>query len=142
MKELVIIRGPSGSGKTTFAEKAFQNHRLFEADQLFTICGAYLYDPKRIGEAHAACQAAVAEALIDHDAKVVVANTFVKLWEMRPYQAIAKLAGAELTIIRMGGYPRPNVHNVPEEVVKRQIEGFEPSRDEIVVHSISYTAGV
>ena len=54
--ELVLIRGLPASGKTTMASVLpMIGYKHFEADMFFEVGGVYLYDAKRIGEAHAWC---------------------------------------------------------------------------------------
>lgn len=99
---LYLIRRLPGSGKSTLAEfLATTGFRHFEADFWMTDGnGNYKFDPGRLGVAHRACQKACEYALeLGHS--VVVANTFVKLWELEPYFAIAKQFGITPNVVVM-----------------------------------------
>lgn len=121
--ELVLIRGLPGSGKSTIARSMnFDVH--YEADMFFiNKNGDYCYDPRKIGEAHKWCQEGVYQALLKGK-KVVVSNTFIKLFEMKPYFDMAHELGVELDVIQAEGR-WSNVHDVPEEVVKRMEDNWE-----------------
>lgn len=82
--KLTLIRGLPGSGKSTLAKTLDAQH--FEADMYFiNEKGEYCYNGDKIGEAHEWCQQQVEKALAANQ-DVVVANTFVRLWEMKAYK--------------------------------------------------------
>ncbi|WP_112480979.1 AAA family ATPase [Vibrio variabilis] len=112
--KLTLIRGLPGSGKSTLA-KTF-NAAHYEADMYFLNAdGEYHYDASKIADAHAWCQTQVESALAANQ-DVVVANTFVRLWEMKAYKALAKRYQAELEIIVCRGC-YPNIHGVSDDVI-------------------------
>ena len=121
--EIILIRGIPGSGKTTIAKRKYPNHVLCEADQYFYADGEYVYKHKRIKEAHEWCKHKTMLAL-QHGNSVVVANTFIKLWEL---QAYFKMGYPVKVIVADGEYN--NVHGVPPHVIKRMRESFEPYVD-------------
>lgn len=55
---------------------------------------------------------------------VVVSNTFIKLWEMKPYLDAAKACEHQVILKVMRGKWK-NVHGVPESVVRRMADQFE-----------------
>lgn len=122
---LILIRGVPGSTKTTTAEEKYPDHVLCEADQFFTNNnGDYSFDPKKIQDAHKWCQAKAKRSL-QAGKNVVVANTFIRIWEMEPYFLMAKRLGCKVTVIEAKGNFK-NVHGVPEEKVQLMRERFEP----------------
>lgn len=128
--ELVIVRGPSGSGKFTFARERFGDHILCEADQYFMNydTGEYKFDRKSLRAAHEYCQRKAWIALQSGDS-VVVANTFIRIWEMQPYFDM----GFPVRVFEVIGRFK-NIHGVPEEVMRRQRERFQfyPYTEEVI----------
>jgi hypothetical protein len=94
-------------------------YRHFEADMFFVVDGEYRYDPSRIKEAHAWCQAQTRQALSEGHS-VVVSNTFTRLNEMDPYRRMT----TRLRIVEATGR-WPNVHGVPDFVLTRMAERWE-----------------
>ena len=125
MNKLTIIRGLPGSGKSTLAKEVVSNlggfH--FETDMFFMVEGKYIFDPKKIKEAHTWCQTCVKENLEDGD-NVVVSNTFTQKWEFQPYLDMAEEIGCEVEVITANGNFR-NVHDVPEEAIERMKKRWE-----------------
>ncbi|MGR5092857.1 AAA family ATPase [Vibrio maritimus] len=114
--KLTLIRGLPGSGKSTLAKTLDALH--FEADMYFiNEKGEYCYDGDKIGDAHEWCQQQVEKALAENQ-DVVVANTFVRLWEMKAYKNLAKRYKAELDII-VCRERYPNVHGVSDSVIAK-----------------------
>ncbi len=123
---LVLIRGLPGSGKSTLAKRlAARRHlRHLEADFHFEGPSGYRHDPARLADAHAWCRRE-AYRLLTEGKGVVVANTFVRIWEMVDYVGIAIVLEMPLTIIEASGR-WPNIHNVPEEVMAKMASQWEP----------------
>lgn len=123
--KLILIRGLPGSGKSTLAKEwVKQGYRHFEADMFFDGRDGYQYNPEKIGVAHGWCQLATRFALQDGDS-VVVSNTFVRLWEMKAYEIIAKEFGIELEILEAKGAWQ-NIHGVPSAVIERMKANWDP----------------
>jgi predicted kinase len=119
MQYLYIIRGLPGSGKSTLAKTLAEKYNFnhFEADMFFMQNGEYTFDRNKLKEAHKWCQEQVEEYLfMGHN--VVVSNTFVKLWEIEPYEKLAKKYFAEINIIECNGQYQ-SIHNIPEETIKK-----------------------
>lgn len=135
MTKLTLVRGVPGSGKSTYArgiQEAEPGTLHFEADQYFVGSdGVYRYDAGRIGAAHRWCQAETQRAL-DEGRSVVVSNTFTRRGELQPYLEMADELGVEVTIVHVdGGYQ--NIHGVPDEVVQRMRDRWQPVPGEIRV---------
>lgn len=136
----MIIRGPSGSGKTTAArsiagqQKTIRRHFVhLEADMFYTcLDGSYKFDPALLGKAHKWCQLNVEQAMIAGYETIVVSNTSMTLKELNPYLEMAEMYNYRKEIVHT---PMPwdadilferNVHNVPMEVLKKQIAKYQP----------------
>ena len=128
--EIVLIRGIPGSGKSTIAKEEYPDHVLCEANQYFTRRGRWLYNHKRVKNAHAWCQRKALSEL-EKGNNIVVANTFIRLWELKPYFDM----GYPVKIVVAKGNYR-NWHNVPEKVVERMKHNYEPSElDDVLIDS-------
>jgi len=125
MSNLLIIRGISGSGKTTLATTKYVplGYVHLEADMFFITNGVYNFNPAKLGQAHAWCQAQTKQHLnLGHD--VVVSNTFTTLWEMKPYLEFARTTPAKLKVIHAQGKFK-NVHSVPQQALDRMAGRWE-----------------
>ncbi|WP_282175499.1 ATP-binding protein [Vibrio nereis] len=121
-QKLTLVRGIPGSGKSTYAKSL--NSKLIEADQFFIDQdGTYQYDNTLIKDAHSWCKLE-AKRLLNAGFNVVVANTFVKNWEMKFYKSLADDMGLKFEVIEMRGNYQ-NVHDVPDEIVARMASQFE-----------------
>lgn len=127
---LVLIRGLPGSGKSTLAQRFVEaGYKHFEADQHFAVDGRCHFDATRIKEAHYYCRARTRAALAaGHN--VVVANTFIRAWEMQPY--FDMLAPGAVCVIRAAGQ-WPNVHGVAHEKVTQMKQNWETYPEAICV---------
>lgn len=111
---LTLIRGLPGSGKTTLAKTYSADH--FEADMYFVNDdGEYQFDATRLKQAHCWCQDSAKQSL-QQGRSVVVSNTFVRLWEMKPYLKMAQRHNAELEVIECQGR-YANTHGVSQAIV-------------------------
>lgn len=124
--QLILVRGLPGSGKSTharvIANEIFRCARI-EADMYFVKDGEYLFDASKLGEAHKWCLDNTRELLSD-GVSVVVSNTFTTKKELKPYFDIAKQLGIKPHVILCQGNYK-NIHNVPEETIKKMKNRFE-----------------
>ena len=124
VRDLIIVRGVSGSGKTTFAELISPS--VFSADDFFMNNGKYEFDVNKLGQAHQWCQLAVETRMKADFEKIVVANTFTRVREMKPYLDLAEKYGYRVfTIIVENRHGGVNVHEVPAEILIKQKERFD-----------------
>lgn len=112
--QLLLIRGLPGSGKSSMA-KSVLNRRYFdhhlEADMFHMSRGRYIYEPVHSADAHAWCLNTT-RVYLNNNRRVVVANTFVMLDQLRPYMTL----GFPFHIVEARG-AWGSTHNVPEEIV-------------------------
>jgi predicted kinase len=122
-RELVLLRGAPGSGKST-AARNFKGFVHCEADAFFTRHdGTYHYDRNYITQAHTLCLSRAVEAMTIGKC-CVVANTFIRLWEMEPYIEWAVTYGYAITVYRCTGTFK-NIHGVPDDVIQRMNKNYE-----------------
>ncbi|MCG6228397.1 ATP-binding protein [Vibrio furnissii] len=119
---LTLIRGLPGSGKSTLAKTLPGVH--LEADMFFVNAqGEYHYRPEWIGKAHAWCQQACERELAQGNS-VVVANTFVRHWEMSAYKKLARTYRAKLVIqVCRGNFQ--NIHGVEPATIERMRQQWQ-----------------
>ncbi len=120
--QLTLIRGLPGSGKSTLA-KTFDAVHL-EADMYFVNKqGEYQFDPRLLKKAHLWCQEQC-RYFLSRGENVVVANTFIRQWEMAPYRKLASLYNAKLVIkVCRGEYN--NVHNVSLSAIAKMKKNWQ-----------------
>lgn len=126
MPLLTLVRGLPGSGKSTLARQlaAELNARHLEADDYFVNrAGEYCFEPTKLSKAHLWCQRQTAQTLAKRN--VVVANTFVELWELEIYFAIAKRCQAEVQVKTCTQQFR-SVHNVPDATLLKMRSRWQP----------------
>lgn len=130
-KTMFLIRGVSGSGKSTLAKllcaantDVLSYHA--EADQYFMVNGKYEFKPEKLQHAHADCIARVEDAMVSGGfGRVVVSNTFTRLWELEPYIILATRLGWRYSVIHMETR-HGNEHGVPDEAIERMLARWEP----------------
>jgi hypothetical protein len=142
MKELILVRGTPGAGKSTYANACVDldiDNGIFaeawEADMwMVDERGNYRFDGTRLAEVHQKCQQMVCLRMIsfqfEENARIYVANTFVRVWEAEMYRTLAKLWGYDVKVVRLwGNYA--NVHGVPQDRVNVMCSNMEPYEGEI-----------
>ena len=125
MNNLILLRGVSGAGKSTIAPM-FKNAVLVSTDDFFLDdYGDYIFDANSLIINHQKCQLAVDMMMQDNEELIVVHNTFTKEWEMNVYFDLArKYEYTVHTIIVENRHGSKNVHDVPQDAIKAQVERF------------------
>jgi NEDD4-binding protein 2 len=137
--KLILMRGVSGSGKSTMARKITETQNLsviLSTDDFFVVNGEYRFDPKKLGEYHAANVKRVDTAMGDECPCVIVDNTNTQAWEMKPYVELAEKHGYAVEIhmpepvdfeeiMRRQSERADQNKSLPAEVVKRMLDRFE-----------------
>lgn len=134
-KILYIVRGVPGSGKSTLAEKLVGHDFLVcEADKYFVDkkTGEYKFDLSKIKEAHKFCKDLVEtymkDSLVNDQfyREIAVSNTFTQECEMEHYFKLAKkYEYTVFTLVVENRHGGKNLHNVPDEIIKKMKQRFE-----------------
>ncbi|XP_037554182.1 NEDD4-binding protein 2 [Nematolebias whitei] len=135
-KVLVLLRGAPGSGKSTLA-RALLDHNsggvILSTDDYFIRCGRYWYDPSVLGEAHEWNHKRAKEAFERGINPIIIDNTNLQSWEMKPYVAQA-LRHAYKVLFREPDtwwrhkpreLERRSAHNVPTEKIRHMLNGYD-----------------
>ncbi|KAI4875401.1 hypothetical protein NFI96_006312 [Prochilodus magdalenae] len=89
---LVLMRGVPGSGKSTLAKKILSsgpNGLILSTDDYFFQEDRYSFDPALLGKAHDWNQRRARDAMLSGCSPVIIDNTNVQAWEMKPYVTLA-----------------------------------------------------
>jgi len=121
---LVIMQGVPGSGKSTLARDQLApllrvlGHQVVicSTDDLFIVDGAYRFDRFKLHDNHRLNQERARLAL-EAGQFVIVDNTNVECWQVRPYVAVAVQGSLPVSFHRATG-AYPNVHGVPLDSVQ------------------------
>lgn len=116
--KVTILRGVPGSGKSTYCSKNYPGAAVFSADDFFMVDGVYVFDSKKLPQAHGQCL----RYFVEHVQRgpvmpAVVDNTNTAVMEIAPYAALALAYGWELEIVTISCNPEVaaarNSHGVP-----------------------------
>ncbi|KAG7156918.1 NEDD4-binding protein 2-like 1-like [Homarus americanus] len=123
-KVMILMRGLPGSGKTTLAKEIKgRTGVILSTDDFF--CdkrGKYNYDPSRINEAHQWNKHRALQKLQDGKTPIIIDNTNLQMWEMKPYVKLGLQYGYEVDILdaetpwklNAKELARKNIHGVPK----------------------------
>ncbi|XP_073197671.1 NEDD4-binding protein 2-like 1 isoform X2 [Lepidochelys kempii] len=93
-KRLYLLRGLPGSGKTTRArqlKREFPGAVILSTDDFFfTEDGTYVFSPDCLDEAHVWNQKRAHKAMKNGKSPVIIDNTNIHAWEMKPYVIMAR----------------------------------------------------
>ena len=85
-KKMIMLRGISGTGKSTLAKQMENKYgvKAFSTGDYFMKDGKYQFNKKKKREAHAWNMERARKAMKEGK-PVIIDNTNVKAWEMKPY---------------------------------------------------------
>ena len=132
---VIVLSGISGSGKSTWAKGIILPHGstvVVSADDYFDGPDGYLFNPAKLGDAHAHCFGMFIAALEAKVDLVIVDNTNTTSEEIAPYMLGASAYGYEAEIITMSvalkigkvyldEFASRNIHGVSSNVVWNQL---------------------
>ncbi|XP_061840363.1 NEDD4-binding protein 2 isoform X1 [Nerophis lumbriciformis] len=133
---LVLLRGAPGSGKTTLARAFLEHNRggvVLSTDDYFTREGRYQFDSTAVGEAHEWNHQRAKEAFERGANPIIIDNTNMQGWEMKPYVAQALKHHFKVLFREPDTWWRHKPrelqrrckNNVPVETIRRMLDGYE-----------------
>jgi len=130
---LYLMRGLPGSGKSTVAKKLAHNGIILSTDNYWMSNGQYQYDPAEITTAHQWNQERANEAMMQGVSPIVIDNTNVQLWQMKPYVESALKYGYEVKFAESNTpwksnaeeLAKRNQHDVPQDVIEQMIVNWD-----------------
>uniref|UniRef100_A0A663DKJ3 NEDD4 binding protein 2 n=1 Tax=Aquila chrysaetos chrysaetos TaxID=223781 RepID=A0A663DKJ3_AQUCH len=133
---LVLLRGVPGSGKSYLARTLLEDNPggiILSTDDYFYKHGQYHYDANCLGEAHDWNRKRAKEAFEMRISPIIVDNTNIQAWEMKPYVALAQQFKYKVMFrepdtwwkFKPKELERRNIHGVSKEKIKRMLERYE-----------------
>ncbi|XP_053314358.1 NEDD4-binding protein 2 isoform X2 [Spea bombifrons] len=135
-KVLILLRGAPGSGKSTLARMFLQKNPggvILSTDDFFSRDGPYRYDPSCLSEAHEWNQRRAKEAFENNVSPIIIDNTNLQGWEMKPYVSMAMKHKYKVTFrepdtwwkFKPKELERRNSHGVKRDKIARMLEHYE-----------------
>lgn len=143
--ELIVLRGISGAGKSTLVDRLLSTLPLYgkvrlsedeepnrfevvSADRYFLDDdGEYVFDPRKIGDAHAHCFRRAIEA-VQRGHLVIVDNTNCSVAEIAPYMALAAAYDRPARVVTVQCDIETAVaraeHGAPREAIEAQLRAL------------------
>ncbi|XP_053528329.1 NEDD4-binding protein 2 isoform X2 [Artibeus jamaicensis] len=133
---LVLLRGLPGSGKSFLARTLQEDNPsgiILSTDDYFYINGQYQFDAKYLGEAHEWNQNRAKEAFEKKVSPIIIDNTNLQAWEMKPYVALSQKHKYKVLFLepdtwwkfRPKELARRNIHGISKEKIKRMLERYQ-----------------
>ncbi|XP_047449224.1 NEDD4-binding protein 2-like 2 [Mugil cephalus] len=144
---LILMRGLPGSGKSTLAKELLSTGPsgiILSTDDYFAQKNDYRYDPGLLGAAHEWNQSRAKDALHDGCSPIIIDNTNLQAWEMKPYVRMALERGYKVefcepdTRWKFDPYEleKRNKQGVPQEKIAQMLDRFSfPISVDIVMNS-------
>nr|XP_033804359.1 NEDD4-binding protein 2-like 1 isoform X1 [Geotrypetes seraphini] len=136
-KQLYLLRGLPGSGKSTLArqlKRDFPHASVLSTDDFFiTEDGTYVFKQDFLEEAHKWNQKRARKAMKKGKSPIIIDNTNIHAWEMKPYAMMALENDYEVIFrepdtrwkFNVGELARRNCHGVPREKIQHMKEQYE-----------------
>ncbi|KAG7243077.1 hypothetical protein INR49_016452 [Caranx melampygus] len=132
---LILMRGLPGSGKSTLARELLStgpNGLILSTDDYFAYKDGYHYEPGLLGVAHEWNQSRAKDAMYDCRSPIIIDNTNIQAWEMKPYVKMALERGYKVdfcepdTSWKLDPYEleKRNKHGVPQEKIAQMLDRF------------------
>ncbi|CAH2084872.1 unnamed protein product [Euphydryas editha] len=141
---LVIMRGLPGSGKSylarkivdaMFSEQSQKNYtaHIFSTDDYFMRNNHYEFDKSKLSEYHERNERKTRNCMIQGVSPVIIDNTNVELWEMKPYVSEGVKNGYIVEVVEPNTSWARNpkqlckntLHNVPFHSIQRKLEIYQ-----------------
>ncbi|XDV14939.1 hypothetical protein PO909_015103 [Leuciscus waleckii] len=133
---LVLLRGAPGSGKTTLAHAMVAQNPggvVLSTDEYFIQNGQYQFEPNLLGEAHEWNHQRAKDAFEKGQSPIIIDNTNMQCWEMKPYVAMALKHGYKVLFREPDTWwktkPRElekrTRHQVTKEKIRRVLERYD-----------------
>ncbi|KAL4647767.1 NEDD4-binding protein 2-like 2 [Arapaima gigas] len=144
---LVLMRGLPGSGKSTLAQElrsSGPSGLVLSTDDYFYNGTGYAYNPSLLGDAHEWNQKRARKAMDESRSPVIIDNTNMQAWEMKPYAKHAVERGYCVEFCEPNTswrrdpleLEKRNKHRVPRYKIAQMLERFElPMSLDIVLNS-------
>lgn len=132
------MRGVTGSGKSTRARQIQEQNPgaiILSTDDLFIEDGEYRFDPNKLGHNHRQNQERCRLAMIEKTELIIIDNTNIQAWEMKPYHSLALEHGYETHVEEMEPPPLEELlhrhesrqdKRVPREVLENMLRRWKP----------------
>ncbi|XP_032190018.1 NEDD4-binding protein 2 isoform X1 [Mustela erminea] len=133
---LVLLRGLPGSGKSFLARTLQEDNPsgvILSTDDYFYINGQYQFDVKYLGEAHEWNQNRAKEAFEKKVSPVIIDNTNLQAWEMKPYVSLSQKHKYKVLFrepdtwwkFKPKELARRNIHGISKEKISRMLEHYQ-----------------